>query len=287
MKNIFLSILTLCVVSVAIAQDGSFHLDNVYKVDKRGTIDLSSSDAKVYITGSLRPDVHVKIDRTIETKGIYNSREEFTVEVESVGGDLRIRERQNSFQNGIITYQKENYKIVIEAPEGMSLTVRGDDGDYFIKNVNGSISMSIDDADAQLSACKGNKFSFRIDDGDIRMDEGRGSLEIDADDADVQVYKGQFSSIDANSDDGDILIQTTLADTGLYSFKCQDGLVSLDVLGGGGEFTIHHDDGHVSTSENFKTTYESEDQTRLVLAKGTAKVTVRADDARVKLGTGD
>ncbi len=284
MKNLFLAILTLCVVSIAVAQkDGDFHLDNVYKIDKKGTIDLSSSDAKVYITGSLRPDVHVKIDRTVETKGIYNSREEFTVEVETMNGDLRIRERQNSYNSGFITYQREDYKIEIEAPEGVTLAIRGDDGDYFIKNINGSISMSLDDADAQLTACKGNKFTFRIDDGDIRMDEGRGDLEIDADDADVEVYKGQFSSIDASSDDGDIIIQTSLADNGQYTFRCQDGMVSLDVTGGGGEFTVHHDDGHISTTGDFKTTYESEDQTRLTLAKGTAKVTVRADDARVKL----
>ena len=287
MKNIFLAILTLSVVSVALAQDKDFHLDQVYKIDKKGTIDLSSSDAKVYITGSLRPDVHVKIDRSIETKGIYNSREEFTVDVEPVNGDLKIRERQSSYSSGIITYQKEDYKIEIEAPEGVTLTIRGDDGDYFIKNINGSITMSIDDADAQLTACKGNKFSFRIDDGDIRMDEGRGSLEIDADDADIQVFKGQFSSIDANSDDGDIIIQTSLVDNGQYSFKCQDGLVSLDVTSGGGEFTVHHDDGHVTSSGDFKITYETEDQTRLALAKGTAKVTVRADDARVKLATGN
>lgn len=284
MKNLFLAILTLCVVSIAVAQkDGDFHLDNVYKIDKKGTIDLSSSDAKVYITGSLRPDVHVKIDRTVETKGIYNSREEFTVEVETMNGDLRIRERQNSYNSGFITYQREDYKIEIEAPEGVTLAIRGDDGDYFIKNINGAISMSLDDADAQLTACKGNKFTFRIDDGDIRMDEGRGDLEIDADDADVEVYKGQFSSIDASSDDGDIIIQTSLADNGQYTFRCQDGMVSLDVTGGGGEFTVHHDDGHISTTGDFKTTYESEDQTRLTLAKGTAKVTVRADDARVKL----
>jgi hypothetical protein len=287
MKNILLAILTLCVVSVALAQDADFHLDNVYKIDKKGTIELSSSDAKVFITGSLRPDVHVKIDRTVVTKGIYNSREEFKVDVESVDGNLRIRERQSSFNSGIITYSKEDYKIVIEAPEGVTLSIRGDDGDYFIKNVNGAISMSIDDADAQLTACKGNKFSFRIDDGNIRMDEGKGTLEIDADDADVEIYKGQFSSIDANSDDGDIIIQTSLAENGQYSFKCQDGLVSLDVTGGGGEFTVHHDDGHISTNGNFKTTYETEDQTRLTLAKGSAKVTVRADDARVKLGTGN
>lgn len=285
MKNLILALLTLCVVSVALAQDGDFHLDNVYKIDKRGTIDLTSSDAKVFITGSLRPDVHLKIDRSVVTKGIYNSKEEFTVEVDATNGDLKIRERQNSYNSGIITYQKEDYKIEIEAPEGVSLTIRGDDGDYFVKNINGSISMSIDDADAQLTACKGNKFSFKIDDGDIRMDEGKGSLEIDADDADVQIYRGQFATIDSRSDDGDITIQTSLADNGQYSFKCQDGMIALDVTGGGGEFTIYHDDGHVTTTGNFQTKYESEDETRLTLAKGTARVSVRADDARVKLGT--
>jgi hypothetical protein len=285
MKNVILAFLSICVVSVALAQDGDFHLDNVYKIDKNGTIDLSSSDAKVFITGSLRPDVHLKIDRTVVTKGIYSSREDFTVEVEETNGDLRIRERQNSYSSGIVTYSKEDYKIQIEAPEGASLTIRGDDGDYFVKNINGAISMSIDDADAQLTACNGNKFSFRIDDGDIRMDGGKGSLEIDADDADVQIYKGRFSSIDSNSDDGDVVIQTSLADNGQYSFKCQDGLVALDITGGGGDFTIRHDDGHVTTSGDFQTKFESEDETRVTLAKGNAKVSVRADDARVKLGT--
>ena len=99
MKNILLAILTLSVVSVALAQDKDFHLDQVYKIDKKGTIDLSSSDAKVYITGSLRPDVHVKIDRSIETKGIYKSREEFTVDVEPINGDLKIRELQRSYSS--------------------------------------------------------------------------------------------------------------------------------------------------------------------------------------------
>lgn len=285
MKNIILAFFTLCLVSVALAQDGGFHLDNVYKIDKRGTIDLSSSDAKVFITGSLRPDVHLKIDRTVVTKGLYSSKEEFSVDVDQTGGGLRIRERQNGYNSGIVTYQKEDYKIEIEAPEGVTLTIRGDDGDYFIKNINGSISMSIDDAEAQLIACKGNSFTFRIDDGNIRMDEGRGALEIDSDDADVQIYKGQFSSINSNSDDGDVVIQTSLTDNGEYSFKCQDGMVGLTITAGGGDFTIYHDDGHITTSGSFETKYEREDETRLTLPKGSAKVTIRGDDARIKLGT--
>jgi hypothetical protein len=283
MKNIFLLFLTLCIVTVALAQDGEFHLDKVYKINKTGTIDLSSSDGKVFITGSLRPDVHVKIDRKVVTKGVYSSEESFRVDVDEVDGNLRIKEYQKSFQNGIITYHKEEYRIELAVPEGVSLNIRGDDGDYFIKNVNGAIAMSLDDADAQLNNCGGNKFSFRIDDGDVRMDKGAGSLQIDADDADVEIYKGQFTSIDARVDDGDLVIQTSLANNGSYGFKGQDGLVSLEITGGGGDFTIRHDDGHITTSGDFKTTYESENETRVTLAKGTARVSVSGDDTRVKL----
>ena len=283
MKTLCSLLFACSAFSVTFAQDGEFHLDKVYTVNKTGNIDLSSSDAKVFITGSLRPDAHVKIDRKVLIKGIYASREDFNVEVESENGNLKIKEYQTSVRNGIISYQSEEYKIVIEAPEGVSLTVRGDDGDYHIKNVNGAISMSIDDADAELSDCLGSKFSFRIDDGDIRMNKGKGSLEIDADDADVEIYNGAFTSIRADADDGDIIIETSLANNGEYDFNTQDGMVSLNVTGGGGEFDIRHDDGDVIAQGAFKTAYESEDRTKLTLSSGSARVVVRADDAKVKL----
>jgi hypothetical protein len=282
MKYLY-TLLFLTSASALFAQEGDFHLDKVYKISKNGVIDLGSSDANVFITGSLRPDAHVKIDRTVVTKGVHTTREDFRVDVDAENGNLRIREHQNSFSSGFISYHKEDYKIVIEAPEGVSLTVRGDDGDYFIKNINGEISMSIDDADAELSDCKGNKFSFRLDDGDLRMNGGKGSIEIDADDADVEIHDAQFASIDANMDDGDLIIETSLVNNGSYSLRSQDGSVNLTITGGGGEFDIRHDDGNVVTQGNFKTIYESEDQTRVSLANGSAKVTVRADDARVRL----
>lgn len=281
--KIFYTLLFSFSLTLATAQEGDFHLDKVYKISKNGTIDLGSSDAKVFITGSLRPDAHVKINRTVVTKGIYSTREEFRVDVDAENGDLRIREHQNNFTSGFITYHKEEYKIEIEAPEGVSLTIRGDDGDYFIKNINGEISMSIDDADAELSDCKGSKFSFRLDDGDLRMNGGKGSIEIDADDADVEIYQAKFASIDADMDDGDLIIETSLSDNGSYSLSSQDGSVSLTITGGGGEFDIRHDDGNVMTHGNFKITYESEDHTKVSLANGSARVNVRADDARVRL----
>ena len=154
-----------------------------------------------------------------------------------------------------------------------------------INNIDGSISMDIDDADLELIACSGNEFKFRMDDGDIVMDEGKGALEIDADDADVKIANGAFTSIQADIDDGDLVIETSLADNGNYNVNAQDGLIALTVTNGGGKFDIRHDDARVVTEGNFQSVEESESRTRLTLASGNARVDIRADDARVRLAT--
>lgn len=284
MKKVVFTLIVLSWVSINVhAQPGEFHLDKEYKISKTGTLELGASDAKVFITGSNRSTVHVKIDRKITSKGWVFGDEDFNVEVEEENGNLEIKEKQKGGTTGVVGYYKEEYRIEIEAPEGTSLSIRGDDGDYYIKNINGSISASLDDADIELSDCKGNNFRFRLDDGDIRMDKGKGSLEINADDADVEIHQAHFTKIDADVDDGELLIETSLDDKGEYSLTAEDGSVALNITSGGGEFNVRHDDGHVITEGNFKTNEDSENFTRITLATGSAKVNIRADDARVKL----
>jgi hypothetical protein len=282
MKNLLFAFAMIAFVNVALGQNGEFHLDKEFKIGKTQMIDLSCSDAKVFISGSRRGTVHVKIDRTVEAKGWTSGVEDFKVDVEETEEGLKIRERKHG-TNVYVGYYSESYRIEIEAPEGAGLTVRGDDGDYFIKNINGSISLSLDDADAELTDCQGDSFNFRFDDGDLRMNTGRGKLVIDADDADVDISNAQFTEIDADVDDGDLVIETSLNDNGKYEMNDQDGLISLSITSGGGEFTIYHDDGHINARGNFQTTRESKDETSLILATGKAKVVMHADDANVKL----
>lgn len=283
MKNLILTLFAVTFASNLFAGEGDFHLDKEYKIDKAGLLELQTSDAKVFITGSTRGTAHVKIDRTITAKGWTWGSDDFKVEVKEDNGNLIVQERQKGDHVAAIGYYMEVYRIEIEIPEGVSLKVRGDDGDYYIKNVNGAISLRMDDADAELAGCKGDHFEFRLDDGDIHMDQGRGSLEIDGDDADVEIYKANFTSIRADVDDGDLIIETSLANNGDYNIASQDGLISLNITGGGGQFEIRHDDGRVITEGAFKTLEDGEHETRLALANGTAKVNLKADDARVKL----
>lgn len=266
-------------------QSGTFKLDEDYKMSPTGTIKLSSSDAKVKIIGSNRATAHVKVDREVTTRGVTFGSEEFTVEVEERNGNLEIRERSASTHVGIIGYHYERYNIDIEAPIGVSLIIQGDDGDFIIRNINGEISMDVDDGDIELYSCKGNAFSFRLDDGDLAMDEGAGKLDIDADDADIRIARGKFSRILADLDDGDLIIETSLDDRGEYSIRTQDGLVDLVVLGGGGIFDIRHDDGRVTTEGEFDMIEKSEDYSKIRLAKGSARIDIRADDGRVRLAS--
>ena len=120
-------VLLATVASAQTTRTGDYRLDKTYKIDEKGTIDLRSSDAKVFITGSKRADVHVKIDRVVESRGVVMGESEFMVEVDESNGNLRIEERQHSNVSIIGSYH-EDYTINIEAPSGVSLRIRGDDG---------------------------------------------------------------------------------------------------------------------------------------------------------------
>jgi len=284
MKPIITALL-LCLSLSVLAQtkDGIFQLDREYSMKSQGTIKMSNADATVTIVGSARTTAHVKIYRQVTTKGIVFGHEEFTVDVTEDNGDLIIRERSNSSVVGMVGYHYEKYTITIEAPEGVSLDVKGDDGNYKIRNVDGSISLDLDDADVQLAGCSGDNFRFRLDDGDIIMDEGKGSLEVDADDADVRIERANFTSISADMDDGDLIIETSLANAGNYYINAQDGLVALTITQGGGKFDIRHGDSRITTEGDFRQVERSESRTSLQLASGNARVDIRSDDARVKL----
>lgn len=284
MKRILTLTLVLATV-ISYAQtrkNGDFHLDQAYKIDANGTIYLTCSDAKVFITGSNRTDVNVKVDRQVESKGFIFGESEFNVDVTEDGGNLTVRERSHSSVS-MVGYYHESYEINIQAPKGVSLRIRGDDGDYFIRTIDGTIEADLDDADVELTACGGNDFRFRLDDGDIKMDQGKGSLEVDADDADVYIRDAKFSRISADIDDGDFVVETSLDDSGDYFIDAQDGMISLTILGGGGRFDIRHDDASVRADDSFSEVETSEDRSRFTLSNGNAKVDIRADDARVKL----
>jgi hypothetical protein len=282
MQKIVLIALIVCSNALAQNDPNNFHLDKEFKINPTGVIKLFASDAKVQITGSSREKAHVKIDRQVTTKGWVFGSESFSIDVNEEDGNLTIREKPHSV-SGIIGFYSEKYTVVLELPSLASIAVHGDDGDYKVKNINGVISFDLDDADVELTDCGGSDFSFKMDDGDVTMNRGKGKLQLDGDDADVKITNGNFEMIVASIDDGSLLIETSLKDDGKYYIKGEDGLVSLTILGGGGKFDVRHDDGRIVAEGKFELIQDTENHKQFGLAQGTAKVEIRADDAKVQL----
>lgn len=281
--KILLSILTVFTIGMYASAQDVYTLDEKYSINSNGTIYLKSDDATVKIKGTDRKDVHVEVFRSVEEKGIQFGNRNFMVDVNEKGGNLYIEEHQESSMVTIIGYVREEYKITIEAPEGTSLMIKGDDDDYRITNINGKIVMDVDDGDADLRQCSGKHFEFDFDDGDITMDIASGYLKLDIDDSDFEVRNASFTEIDADADDGDIHISTSLTDGGSYNFSVDDGSIDLHILSGGGQFRVYHDDSSISASSDFVVEEDDENFTKYNLKNGTARIKVRTDDGRVRL----
>ena len=279
----------MMVSTSAIAQNdrddrGDFHLDKVYSLGSAGTVHLNSEDADVRIIGSNRSDVHVKIDRNEESRGLSNRRRDFTVEVENRNGDLYIKEeRGRSGASFSIGYYRVDYDILIELPESASLRIKGEDDDYYVKNVNGHITIETEDGDVELNDCNGNKFDIRLEDGDLRMDGGQGDLYLRLDDGDADIRRGKFESLEVNAEDGSVSIETEVVDGGRYDIRTDDSNVEFIVLNGGGEFTISKDDGRIQASSDFELIRETDYREQYRLKGGTAEVEIRVEDGRVRL----
>lgn len=279
----FTVVLTIGLINTNAQNKDEFHLDEEYTIDAEGTINLQSDDAEVRIIGTNRSDVRVKVDYLLTVKGFtFGSSSKFKMIVEERSGNLEIREKPREFGNrGVIGYQSEEYTILIEVPKGVSLNINGDDETYDISDINGAITLKADDSEARLTNCGGDSFSFTMDDGNIEMDTARGSLRLQMDDGTVDIRNAKFSSIQARGDDTEIHIVTSLDDDGRYRFDGDDSDITLDIVGGGGEFQVDHDDADIDVSSEFEVLSDEDGRARYRLPGGNATVTVQSDDGNI------
>lgn len=274
--------------TLALAQNdrdkgSDYHLDQNYEMNATGTLHLSSSDANVRIIGSNRTDVHVKIDRQEEIRGFSSRGGSFEVNVENRGGDLYVTERKGRGPRITMGSYRIDYEILIELPEGASLRVKGDDDDYYVRNVEGAIDMEADDGDIELVDCNGSRFDLNLEDGDLKMNGGQGKLYISLDDGDADILNGKFEELEMKVEDGTIIVETEISDSGIYDIRGDDARIEFVVLAGGGDFNITKDDGSVRASDKFETIRETDYRSELRLKGGKADVQIRTNDGRVRL----
>lgn len=273
-------------LSTANAKTRTFHLDETYNIEKDGTLYLYSNDADVLITGSDRDDVHVVVDyaENVSGLGIKTSDHEFEVIVTEENGNLRIREMDSDRSYaGIFVSMDVEYSITIQAPSSVALQIVGEDDEYMIDGFTSGIRLRMEDGRARLRKMSGDSFEFELEDGDVEMTGGAGLLDVSLEDGSFTVDEAAFTSATGDVEDGRIRIETTLADDGSYRFHGEDGDISIKVLGGGGEFSVYYEDGHVRASSAFDEAEEDDNFSLFTLPGGTAKVRFRMEDGRVSL----
>lgn len=278
----FLGLPLLCIAFSTFAQSDNFYLDEVFPIDDQGTIRLLSDDADVTVVGENRNDVAVLIERTVKRTGFHTGNADFRVEVSIVDGDLTVTEhnRSSGFSMGYIS---EEYTIQIRAPKSVSLDFKGDDDDYNITFINGEIALDTDDSDIRISNCQTPKVDLRIDDGSVEIASLKGELKARMDDGDLRILNSRLSHVDFVGDDSYAYIETFLPDNGVYNLGGDDANFEFDVLGGGGEFSISHDDGRIRASDHFELTYDSDSKKEYRLPGGNCQVKFRGDDIGVRL----
>lgn len=278
-----IGIVFLCLLSLSIQaqDDGQYTLDKTYQLDQNGTLHLRTEDAEVRITGSDRDDVRVVVERYEEIRGA-SSRRSFEMEIEEKSGDLFIKEIKRS-TSWTVGYYRLDYEINIEMPKNGSLRIDGEDDNYLIQSVDGSIQISTEDGDVEIIDCHGDDFEIEMEDGDLELDGGTGSLYISMDDGDADVTRGKFNDVEIRIEDGDIILETALGDQGRYRMDGDDADMELVVLSGGGDFNISKDDGRVSASSDFDLIKETDYRVEYKLGTGKAEVSIRTNDGRVRL----
>lgn len=282
---LFASLFLLMPFTAAAQSTDEFNLDEVYAIDQNGTVSLQSDDARVTITGSDRSDVRVVVRYKREVKGFtIGDGDRFEMIVEERGGDLAIyeKERDNGSRLSVGSV-KEEYEIRIEAPRSVAFNLEGDDETYRIAGIDGSIRLDADDTDIELTDCNGDDFSFSMDDGSISMDGGSGRLVIELDDGEARIMNGNFNEIELEGDDSNITITTRLDDEGSYRFDFDDADLRLNIIGGGGDFDIRHDNADISVGREFEEVLDDENRSIYRLLGGNAKVSIDTDDGDIDL----
>jgi len=265
------------------SQNQPYILKETYPITGYSIIELTTHDAEVKITGSEREDVMLDVYHKTTSSGFFKMPEEpFALEIEQSEDYLIIRERKRVESFSIMVSEKEEYKIDMEVPKHAQLKLYGDDEDYRIEKISGSILINIDDGNILIEECDGDDFDFTIDDGDIKMDRGRGKLFLKCDDSNLYVRNGNFELINLEAEDGNIIIETALSDLGKYRFQLDDAYLELTVSSGGGEFEVISED-KVTATMNFTSVDQRDNYYKYVKKGGNASVKIMGDDSRIKL----
>ncbi len=221
--------------------DENFH--ETFAVEKGDRLYLEHGDGDVTILPWDKNVIDIKVHYSANTNFIgIGSKHKFDVKFSQQGNEVRVIEKEtHSVRIGISNFHENEYTYKIYAPDYMILDLNGEDGDIYIEEWTGKMSIHLSDGEIELEDINSEKINIKIEDGDLKMKQINSELIVESDDGDIYLDKCVSNDCRLDVGDGDIKIRQSEGD---FEINSDDGNIDIYDLKGH-EFNISTNDGDI------------------------------------------
>lgn len=187
---------------------------------------LQHGDGDVTVSAWEKPeiDIHIVYRGTVKQVG-FGSTPDFHAEFRESGHTITVIGRESSGVNfGMRIVNIQEYTYTVQAPRGVALEIRGDDGDVEVRDRAAEVDCREEDGNVTLDGITG-PVTVHLDDGDLAVSNLEGKLVVNGEDGNVQVESSRLSEARLRLDDGDLRMTDC---SGSLDAQLEDGNVDLD-----------------------------------------------------------
>ncbi len=212
-----------------VAEDINREFRETFDVQPGMKLALKHGDGDVTVTPWSEDTLEVEVRYRAKASNIgWSKTSEFEVEFRQDEETIHvIGHEPKRVSVGISTYREYEYTYTVKAPSYLELNLEGEDGNVEISGWRGSIMMTLEDGDVNLSDIDAPRTEVILEDGDLEIDGIRGEIEVDCEDGDIEIFECEIERGRIRSEDGDIEIDRC---QGSFELAVEDGDAQLREL---------------------------------------------------------
>jgi len=302
--KLFLSTLVVLSISLSLHAQYEYNHEETHAIAPDGILTLDTEDADVVITGTTRSDAYVKIHKKVTGKEKRSHK--FDIEYIEQGGNLTIKEKKNKTGNSYTMgwNSKTVYTVELGLPSGVSMDIRGEDDNYTITNINGSIKIKSEDGDISLSDSSPKMLDVKLEDGDVELLTVRTDFDIKLEDGNISAENCEFGNLNLRLEDGDVMLnEVSLGSTKIVTedgniaiavncdsktqvnINSEDGDIKIKTSGEGATVDVSYEDGDVDyNDDDYEVLNKTKRSKKLKTKKsGQATFKISVEDGDVRL----
>ena len=292
---------------------------------KNGCIFIEGREGKISIQSWNREEVRIvmtKIAWGRTRRRAEDNLEEIKVDIEKIGNRLYIRDVTEDifyedfnffdiFRPDSWKYRRKKVDFELIVPENVELDIRNNEGKVDISEINGKISLEVDEGNVELFNISSSDLYVIADEGDvfiidfnkdidtlrgrinIHTDEGKirlknckaRNLNLDSDEGDLIIYNATVKKMSVFTDEGDIETDVNVVENGNYRIRTDEGDVVV-VLSKDPDIRIDAETFEGKIRSDFRLHIREEndgEKAKGIIGRGSAVLVVRTSEGHITL----